>query len=227
MVGGLERYYQIARCFRDEASRADRQPEFTQLDLEMSFVEEDDVIELMEAVMTAVFEVGEIATAVGPPPWPRLHYDDALARYGSDRPDTRFGLEIVDLSATLTGTEARVFSGALEAGGVVRAINAGTRELARSELDALTEEARRLGAKRASSYAFVEQGGSGDRRSPSSSRPRSATAIVAALRGLARRPAVLCRRPAGARGARARGAASGAGAALRAGRPPASIARSG
>jgi aspartyl-tRNA synthetase len=180
MVGGLERYYQIARCFRDEASRADRQPEFTQLDLEMSFVEEDDVIELMEEVMTAVFEVGESATAVGPPPWLRLHYDDALARYGSDRPDTRFGLEIVDLSATLTGTEARVFSGALEEGGVVRAINAGTRELARSELDALTEEARRLGAK-GLAYAFVEQDGSW--RSPIAkflSDPER-TAIVAAL----------------------------------------------
>jgi len=157
MVGGLERYYQIARCFRDEDSRADRQPEFTQLDLEMSFVEEDDVIAVMEAVMGAVLGVGGLLDAVGAPPWPRLGYDDALARYGSDRPDVRFGLEIAELSEALAGTEARVFSGALEAGGVVRGINAGPRELPRSELDGLVELARRHGA-RGLAWAWVEEG---------------------------------------------------------------------
>ncbi|PZR66602.1 MAG: aspartate--tRNA ligase [Solirubrobacterales bacterium] len=158
MVGGIERYYQIARCFRDEPSRADRQPEFTQLDLEMSFVEEDDVIELMEAVMAAVFAVGGMADAIGPPPWPRLSYDEALLRYGSDSPDTRFDLEIVEVSEALASTEARVFAAALGSGGVVRAINAGARELPRSELDALVELARELGAK-GLAYAFIEEGG--------------------------------------------------------------------
>src|SRR3954464_2183605 len=96
MIAGYERYYQIARCFRDEDLRADRQPEFTQLDLEMSFVGEDDVIALIDGLMARVFE--ETAFPVtAPPPWPRLSYDEAMLRYGSDRPDTRFGLELVDL----------------------------------------------------------------------------------------------------------------------------------
>ena len=95
MIGGMERYYQIARCFRDEDTRADRQPEFTQLDLEMAFVDEDDVIDDMEAVMGAVFE--RDGFAVAPPPWPRMTFAEAVARYGIDRPDTRFGLELKDL----------------------------------------------------------------------------------------------------------------------------------
>ena len=108
MIGGYERYYQIARCFRDEDTRADRQPEFTQLDVEMSFVTEDDVIELMEAVMGAVFEVA--GYAVAPPPWPRMTFAEAVARYGIDRPDTRFGLELHDLGEALAGSEFKVFS---------------------------------------------------------------------------------------------------------------------
>src|SRR5437764_108114 len=103
MIGGLERYYQIARCFRDEDSRADRQPEFTQLDLEMSFVDEDDVIECMGSVMGAVFE--REGFAVEPPPWPRMGFDGAVTRFGTDRPDTRFGLELHDLGEGLAGTE--------------------------------------------------------------------------------------------------------------------------
>ena len=101
MMSGFERYYQIARCFRDEALRADRQPEFTQLDLEMSFVEEDDVIATIEGMLARVFE--ETGFEAPPPPWPRLGYDEAMARFGSDRPDTRFGLEIQDLSEAVAG----------------------------------------------------------------------------------------------------------------------------
>jgi aspartyl-tRNA synthetase len=157
MIGGFERYYQIARCFRDEDTRADRQPEFTQLDLEMSFVQEDDVIELMEAVMGAIF-AGVEGFEVPPPPWRRMTYDEAVARYGSDRPDTRFGLEIQELGEALPGTEFKVFAGALAAGGVVRGLNAGARELPRSDLDALTELAKRYGAK-GLVWAFVQEDG--------------------------------------------------------------------
>jgi aspartyl-tRNA synthetase len=145
MVGGLERYYQIVRCFRDEDARADRLPEFTQLDLEMAFVAEEDVMETMEAVMGAVFE--REGLDVSPPPWPRMTFAEAVARYGTDRPDTRFGLELHDLGEALTATEFKVFSDALSSGGVVRAINARSRELPRSELDALTELAKQHGAK--------------------------------------------------------------------------------
>ena len=145
MMAGFERYYQIARCFRDEDLRADRQPEFTQLDLEMAFVTEDDVIEVMEAVMSAVF------TATGftlpPTPWPRMPYDEAVARFGVDRPDTRFGLEIHDVGPLLAGSDFKVFESVLGGGGVVRAINAGPRELSRSELEGLNDVVRIHGAK--------------------------------------------------------------------------------
>jgi aspartyl-tRNA synthetase len=153
MMGGLERYYQIARCFRDEDSRADRQPEFTQLDLEMSFVEEDDVIECMEAVMGAVFE--REGFEVSPPPWPRMTFAEAVSRFGIDRPDTRFGLELHDLGDAVAESEFQVFAGAISSGGVVRGINAGPRELPRSELDALTELAKQHGAK-GLVWAFVQ-----------------------------------------------------------------------
>jgi len=157
MMGGFERYYQIARCFRDEALRADRQPEFTQLDLEMAFVEEDDVIDAIEGLMAAVFEVA--GTSVPPPPWPRFTYDDVVLRYGIDRPDTRFGLEISDLGEHLAGTEFKVFAGVLDAGGVVRALNAGARELTRKDFDALTEHVKRFGAG-GLVWAVVQEDGS-------------------------------------------------------------------
>ena len=156
MIGGYERYYQIARCFRDEDTRADRQPEFTQLDLEMSFVAEDDVIETMEAVMGAVCAAASFD--VSAPPWRRMPFDEAMARYGVDRPDTRFGMEIADVGEALASSEFKVFSGALAGGGVVRGINAGARELARRDLDELTELARTYGAK-GLVWAFVEQDG--------------------------------------------------------------------
>ena len=143
MVGGFERYYQIARCFRDEDQRADRQPDFTQLDIEMSFVEVEDVLAVNERMIAHVCE------RVGGPklelPLPRLPYDEALARYGTDRPDLRFGLELRDLSDALAETEFKVFAGALGAGGVVKGLNAGKREIPRSALDGLIERAQELG----------------------------------------------------------------------------------
>jgi aspartyl-tRNA synthetase len=157
MIGGFERYYQIARCFRDEDTRADRQPEFTQLDVEMSFVTEDDVIETMEAVMGTVFE--REGFDVPPPPWPRMTFAEAVSRYGIDRPDTRFGLELHDLGEPLAQSEFQVFKGALAAGGVVRGINAGPRELPRSELDVLTDLAKQHGAK-GLVWIFVQDDGS-------------------------------------------------------------------
>ena len=158
MMAGYERYYQIARCFRDEDLRADRQPEFTQLDIELSFIDEEDVIDLIEGLLARVFE--ETAFPLSqPPPWPRLTYDEAMLRYGSDKPDVRFGLELADLGEALAGTEFRVFASVLAAGGVVRGLNAGARELPRSELDALTEHVRRHGAG-GLVWAFVlEDGG--------------------------------------------------------------------
>jgi aspartyl-tRNA synthetase len=145
MVAGFERYYQVARCFRDEDLRADRQPDFTQLDIEMSFVEIDDVLEVNERLLTHVFE------RVGGPslqlPLRRLSYDDAISRFGTDRPDTRFGIELVDLDDILAGTEFKVFASVIGGGGTVRGINAGRREMPRSALDGLISRAQELGAK--------------------------------------------------------------------------------
>jgi aspartyl-tRNA synthetase len=153
MMSGYERYFQIARCFRDEDLRADRQPEFTQLDMELAFVEEDDVIDITETVMYAVFQTGGLQT--DPPPWPRLTYEEAMLRFGSDRPDTRFGLELYDVSDRLRGSEFRVFETVLSNGGAVRALNAGPHDLSRSELDGLNDVVRRHGGK-AVAWAYVD-----------------------------------------------------------------------
>jgi aspartyl-tRNA synthetase len=145
MVGGFERYYQVARCFRDEATRADRQAEFTQLDIEMSFVDVEDVIELNERLLAHVFE-----RAGGPAvelPMQRMPYAEAMDRFGTDRPDLRFELELVDLGDGLAETEFKVFRSVLDGGGAVRGLNAGRREMARSELDGLISRAQELGAK--------------------------------------------------------------------------------
>jgi aspartyl-tRNA synthetase len=155
MIGGFERYYQIVRCFRDEDARADRMTEFTQLDVEMAFVEEDDVLETTEATLGEVFR--RAGFDVPAPPWPRMTHAEAVSRFGSDRPDTRFGLELKDLGAAVAETAFKVFSGAIASGGVVRGINAGARALARSDLDALTELAKQHGAK-GLVWAFVEDG---------------------------------------------------------------------
>jgi aspartyl-tRNA synthetase len=155
MVAGLERYYQIARCFRDEDLRADRQPEFTQLDLEMSFVNEDDVIAVSEGIVASAFAAAGIEVPV---PFPRMSFAQAMARYGSDRPDLRFGMEIHDLGAALSETDFKVFRGVIERGGVVRGVNAGAHELSRAELDRLIEFAQEQGAG-GLVWAYAEEGG--------------------------------------------------------------------
>jgi aspartyl-tRNA synthetase len=155
MISGFERYYQIARCFRDEALRADRQLEFTQLDMELAFVEEEDVMSVTEGVVAAAFAAGGVQLGT---PFPRMPYDEAIARFGTDRPDMRFGLEIRDLGAALGQTEFKVFRGVLERGGAVRGINAGAHELSRAELDKLIEFAQGQGAG-GLVWAYVEEGG--------------------------------------------------------------------
>jgi aspartyl-tRNA synthetase len=155
MIGGYERYFQIARCFRDEDFRADRQPEFTQLDMELSFIEEEDVYDVVDRLFQRVLAVVGIEVSV---PLDRITYDDAMLRYGSDRPDRRLGVEIVDVTEIFRSSEFKVFSGAP----VIRAMKA-TGEFPRSRFDALTEKAQSLGAK-GLAWAVVE----GDRswRSP-------------------------------------------------------------
>ena len=154
VMGGTERYFQIARCFRDEDFRADRQPEFTQLDLEMGFVEEEDVYHVVDPVLKAMLALGGIEVDL---PVERLTYADVMLRYGSDRPDRRLGVEISDLTDVLRDSEFKVFSGAISAGGVVRAISTGG-EWPRSRFDSLTEKAQGLGAK-GLAWAVVEDGG--------------------------------------------------------------------
>jgi len=144
MVGGFERYFQIARCFRDEDLRADRQLDFTQLDLEMSFVEADDVIDVNERLLAAVLGAHGIEIEL---PLRRIPYDEAIARYGSDKPDLRFGMELQNLTEALRGTEFKAFGGVVDGGGVVMGMNAGAHEMSRAQLDGLVEEAKELGAK--------------------------------------------------------------------------------
>ncbi|MEJ2286901.1 MAG: aspartate--tRNA ligase, partial [Desulfobacterales bacterium] len=138
MISGYDRYYQIVRCFRDEDLRADRQPEFTQIDIEMSFVGQEDVIETAEGMMAAVFNdvLGtELAT-----PFKRLTYAQAVGRYGLDKPDTRFGLELKDISDIVAGSGFKVFAGAVKKGGIVKALNAkGCIHFSRKEIDDLTD----------------------------------------------------------------------------------------
>lgn len=146
MVAGMEKYFQIARCFRDEDLRADRQPEFTQLDMEMSFVDEEDIFSLVEDLIAVLFREGPGRTISTP--FPRITYDEAMLKYGSDKPDLRFGLEIMELTDLVKDVEFKVFSSAVKAGGVVRAINAkGCASFTRREIDELTKIAVDNGAK--------------------------------------------------------------------------------
>ncbi len=158
MVAGFDRYMQIARCFRDEDLRADRQPEFTQIDLEMSFVEMEDVLAIGEGFMKRIYKecLGiDIET-----PLPRLTYTEAMERYGSDKPDVRYGMEIVDLSDAVKSSEFVVFKSALENGGTVRAIKAENcvKTLTRKEIDKLTEYAKGCGAKGLAWIRMTEEG---------------------------------------------------------------------
>jgi aspartyl-tRNA synthetase len=160
MIAGYERYFQIARCFRDEDLRGFRQPEFTQLDIELAFVDEEDVIGTTEAVMAAVFEAADFP--VPPLPWPRIGYDEAMLRFGTDKPDTRYAMEIHDVGPLLKGSEFKVFESVLTNNGVVRAFNAGNRELSRSELDGLNEIVQRHGAKAVAPIYAGEGGWAGN-----------------------------------------------------------------
>jgi aspartyl-tRNA synthetase len=146
MVAGFERYFQIVRCFRDEDLRADRQPEFTQLDIEMSFIEREDVLAMMENMVAYLFK--EAIGAEVPLPLPRLSYDEAMNRYGSDKPDLRFGMELIDLSDAVRGSDFKVFENVLAAGGRVKAINVkGNAGIPRRELDGLVDYVAGYGGK--------------------------------------------------------------------------------
>jgi len=152
MVAGVEKYFQVARCFRDEDLRADRQPEFTQLDVEASFITQDDILGLMEKVLSAVFR--ETKGIEIPTPFTRLTYREAMDRFGSDKPDTRFGMEITDLGDVFRDTQFKVFRGALDGGGVVKAINAsGLACITTGQIENLTELAKQAGAK---GLAFIK-----------------------------------------------------------------------
>jgi aspartyl-tRNA synthetase len=158
MVSGMDRYFQIARCFRDEDLRADRQPEFTQIDMEMSFVRQDDVLDVTERLIAHLWRVG-LGLDI-PLPLPRLTYAEAMRRYGSDKPDTRFGMELVDLSGLFQGSEFKVFQTALAAGGEIKGIRVpGAAGYSRKEVDELTSFAQRFRAKGLVSVALEADGG--------------------------------------------------------------------
>ena len=147
MVAGMDRYFQIVKCFRDEDLRQDRQPEFSQIDMEMSFIDEEELFQLVENMMAAIYK--ETLGITIETPFPILKYQDAIDRFGSDKPDLRFGMEIVDLADTVAGTEFKVFADVLKKGGQIRALNAkkSTEVLSRKALDDLTELAKTYGAK--------------------------------------------------------------------------------
>ncbi len=162
MVSGFDRYYQIVKCFRDEDLRADRQPEFTQIDIEMSFVGEEDVMDMAEGLMAAVFQtVADIELAR---PFPRLTYDEAVARYGLDKPDTRFDLELKEVSDIVGGSGFKVFASAVAKGGIVKALNAkGCADFSRKEIDDLTDF---VAVYRAKGMAWIKVKPDGSWQSP-------------------------------------------------------------
>ena len=157
MCSGFDRYFQIARCFRDEDLRADRQPEFTQIDMELSFVDIDDVIEANEKLLSRLWK--EVLGVDIPLPIPRMTWQEAMDRFGSDKPDTRFGMELVDVSETVKGCGFGVFTGALASGGTVRGINVkGQGAMPRKKIDALVEFAKGYGAKGLAYICIGEDG---------------------------------------------------------------------
>ena len=161
MCAGCDRYFQIAKCFRDEDLRADRQPEFTQIDMELSFVDVDDVIDVNERLLKKMFE--EVLGVSVPLPIPRMTWQEAMDRYGSDKPDIRFGLELTDVTETVKDSEFAVFKGAIENGGTVRGINAkGQGGMPRKKIDKLVSFAKDYGAK---GLAYIAIGEDGSRKS--------------------------------------------------------------
>jgi aspartyl-tRNA synthetase len=147
MISGFDKYYQIAKCFRDEDLRADRQPEFTQIDMEMSFVGEDDVIKTVEGMLKAIFK--EVKDKEIPTPFHRMSFDEAMLKYGNDRPDTRFGLELNDITQIFENSDFKVFSDTVKKGGIIKALNlkGKANALSRKQIDDQTEYAKSLGAK--------------------------------------------------------------------------------
>ena len=155
MVGGIEKYFQIARCFRDESARSDRQPEFTQIDLEMSFVGQEDVLSLWEEMFAYLMKT--VMDVDVPTPFPRLTYAESLERYGSDKPDTRFGMELVDLGDIAVASQFKVFNNAIMSGGQVKAICApGCAGYSRKEVEELTDLVKRFGARGLATFALGE-----------------------------------------------------------------------
>ena len=162
MVAGVERYYQLARCFRDEDLRADRQPEFTQIDLEMSFIDREDMYATIEGLMARIWK--DVLGQDLPTPFPRMRYQEAMDRFGVDKPDTRYGLEIVDLSDLFAQSAFKVFAGAVSSGGVVRALNAkGLSDATQGEMRNLEDTAKALGAR---GLAFIRVTPEGEWKSP-------------------------------------------------------------
>jgi aspartyl-tRNA synthetase len=158
MVAGFDRYYQIARCFRDEDQRADRQPEFTQLDIEMAFVEQDDILNLVEGCFSEMVKVVTPHKRIISP-FPRLTYAEAMAKYGNDKPDLRFGMELVDMSALAAKTDFQVFTSAVQAGGQVKGIRVpGCADYTRKQIDELTEMAKAKGARGLATIALTVEG---------------------------------------------------------------------
>ncbi|MCX8090546.1 MAG: aspartate--tRNA ligase [Verrucomicrobiae bacterium] len=156
MVAGVERYYQLARCFRDEDQRADRQLEFTQIDVEMSFIEREDLYAVIEGLLQRIWKVALNLDI--PTPFPRLKFQEAMNRFGTDKPDTRFGLELVDFTEEFRGSAFKVFSGAVAAGGVVKALNAkGLAGVTQGQIETMTDYAKSFGAK-GLAYIKVEGG---------------------------------------------------------------------
>jgi aspartyl-tRNA synthetase len=159
MVAGMERYFQIARCFRDEDQRGDRQPEFTQLDVEMSFIEREDIMALIEGMFTKLVSELVPEKRLLASPWPRLTYHEAMQRFGKDNPDLRFGMELVDISDIASGSGFRVFEGAVSSGGKVFGINAsGLGNYSRKEIDALVEYVSQFGARGLAYLALTSEG---------------------------------------------------------------------
>ncbi|MEP7133338.1 MAG: aspartate--tRNA ligase [Chloroflexota bacterium] len=159
MVAGMDKYFQIARCFRDEDLRGDRQPEFTQLDLEMSYVHRDDVLALVEGLYTAMLPEVAPHKKLLSSPWKKIPYLEALDKYGSDKPDLRFGMELINVSDIFAKSEFRVFQSTLEAGGVIKCIIAPrSADMSRKEVDALTEVAKSFGAKGMPTLAVTAEG---------------------------------------------------------------------
>ncbi len=152
MVAGVERYFQLAKCFRDEDLRADRQPEFTQVDLEMSFIDREDIYALIEGLLKRIWKIA--LNVEIPTPFPRLSFDDALNRFGIDKPDTRFGMELTDFTEEFRLSTFKVFSGTIASGGVVKAINAkGLANATQGQIETMTEYAKSFGAK---GLAFIK-----------------------------------------------------------------------